>query len=128
MNDVAESGQPIFLSFGMIFSSQGKSKQARAIFLGQVDAQEHDMRPRNCLDTKIAFLLLISHLLGDLSHTVLTDAWQKAIRTKILSLGKAVHESIDSSTGFMSTTGVLSIASIGPTNRRPECIRKTFTR
>ena len=55
------SRQPIFLSFSMILASQGKSKQARAILLGQIHAKQHHMRPCNCLDTQISFLLLVSH-------------------------------------------------------------------
>jgi len=41
---------------------------------------------------------------------------------------RSVYDSADPDTGLMSTTGVPSIASIGPTYRRPGFIFKTFTR
>src|SRR5207248_10474467 len=55
------SRQPILLSLGMIFSSQGKSKQARTILLGYVYAKKHHMRPGNRLDTYTPVLFFVSH-------------------------------------------------------------------
>jgi hypothetical protein len=45
----------------MIFSSQGKSKQARAILLGEVHPEKYDMRSCNRLNTEIPICCLASH-------------------------------------------------------------------
>jgi hypothetical protein len=77
----------MFLSLGMIFSSQSKLEQARTLLFGQVHAKNPEMRPHNGLDAQIfSFFFFIPHCRGDFSQIdVLTERLAKGKHTKHLN-------------------------------------------